>query len=550
MIFTSSVSDLQRALTASRISFQYVGLFSLFINLLMLVSPLYMLQLYDRVLLSRSEDTLLLLTLIVVFLFAVMGSLEFIRSRILIRIGSTLDTQLNERLFEAMLKQHLRDPKVNAAQPLSDLTQIRQFLTSNGPTAFFDSPWVPIYIGILFVFHPWLGWFSVMAVLMLLTLAIVNERHTSPLLGEANGAHRASTDQAMSTLRNTEVLQAMGMLNVVRGHWLKRHLNFLRLQSQASDRASIWMNLSKTLRILLQSLILGLGAWLVIQEVLSPGMMIAGSIMLGRALAPIDQMINGWKGFVGARGSYDRLHRLFMEEPETAKPMSLPAPKGAICFTGVSGGAPGSTMPILRNINLEFEAGHAVGIIGPSAAGKTSFARVLLGIWPLLGGSVRFDGAEIDQWDRNELGPYIGYLPQDIELFEGSVSENIARFGEVNAEQVVAAAQLADVHEMILHLPQGYDTPIGVGGIKLSGGQRQRLGLARALYGEPVLIVLDEPNANLDEQGERSLAKTVECLKSRRQNVMLNYSSAGTVSACGFGSSVASRASGPVWPER
>ncbi|SHE36967.1 ATP-binding cassette, subfamily C, EexD [Modicisalibacter ilicicola DSM 19980] len=514
MATRKEATDLQRALKACKGSFMTVGFFSMFINLLMLVPPLYMLQVYDRVITTRSEETLFMLTLVAVFLLIVMGGLELVRSRILIRVGNRLDTTINRRLYTAMFRRSVLVQGQQSAQPLSDLTNLRQFLTGNGLFAFFDAPWVPVYLAVLFLFHPWLGLFATAAGVILLALAVANEKATKTLLAEANSEQIQAQDLANSNLRNSEVLHAMGMLPGIMGRWAGRHHEFLAKQSQASDRASALTNASKVLRILFQSLILGLGAFLVLQGSMTPGMMIAGSILMGRALAPIDQMIGSWKGFVGSRSAYHRLNELLEQIPQDDRRMSLPAPRGDVAIESVAAAPPGVRMATLRGVNFNVSRGEHVGIIGPSAAGKTTLARVLLGVWPPQVGTVRLDGADITQWNRDELGPHIGYLPQDIELFDGTISENIARFGEVDAQKVVEAARKAGVHEMILQLPNGYDTHIRASSGALSGGQRQRVGLARALYGNPVLVVLDEPNSNLDDRGERALAAALRTLKA------------------------------------
>ncbi|MDF3918800.1 type I secretion system permease/ATPase [Salinicola salarius] len=514
MATQKEATDLQRALEACRGAFFSVGFFSLFINLLMLVPPLYMLQVYDRVITSRSEDTLFLLTLIVVFLFMVMGGLELVRSRLLVRVGNRLDKMVSQRLYSAMFRRSVLTQGKQTAQPLSDLTNLRQFLTGNGLFAFFDAPWAPIYLAVLYLFHPWLGLFATVAGSVLLVLAVANEKATRALLADANGDQIKAQDLANADLRNAEVLHAMGMLPGIMGRWAGRHHEFLAKQSRASDRASGLSNASKVLRLLFQSLILGLGALLVLEGEMTPGMMIAGSVLMGRALAPIDQMIGSWKGFVGSRGAYRRLNELLEQIPGEQRRMPLPAPRGDIAIEAVAAAPPGVRMATIRGIDFNAGKGEHIGIIGPSASGKSTLARVLLGVWPSQVGTVRLDGAEIVQWNRDELGPYIGYLPQDIELFDGTIGENIARFGEVDPEKVVAAARKAGVHEMILRLPDGYDTEISASSGALSGGQRQRVGLARALYGDPVLVVLDEPNSNLDDPGERALRDAIRQLKA------------------------------------
>ena len=392
-----------------------------------------------------------------------------------------------------------------SAQPLNDLTGLRQFLSGNGLFAFFDAPWLPIYIAVMFMFHPWFGWVATGSALLLLLLAFINERLTGPTLAQANKEHIGASLYTTKNLRNAEVIESMGMLETLMDRWWNRQKNVLLLQSRASDKGAMISTLSRSFRILVQSLILGLGAYLAVDHQVGAGLVFAGSVLLGRALAPIDLMIGSWKGFIAARSQYARLNAILAKQQAQPERMALPAPKGDVQAENLTVAAPGSTIPIIKNISFSVPAGCVVGIIGPSAAGKSTLARALLGIWAPLQGVVRLDGADISAWDKHDLGPYIGYLPQDIELFEGSVSDNIARFTRVDSEQVILAATTAGVHEMILLLPDGYDTVIGGDGVVLSGGQRQRIGLARALYGSPRLIILDEPNSNLDEVGDRAL---------------------------------------------
>lgn len=508
-------TDLQAALAACKGSFISVGFFSLFVNFLMLVPSFYMLQVYDRVIGSGSESTLVMLTLILILLLATMGALEWVRSRIMVRISTRLDTLLGGRLYDASFKQALYSGGMNAsAQPLNDMTGLRQFLTGNGLFAFFDAPWLPVYLAVMFMFHPWFGWFAVLCALVLIALAWANERLTNQSLKDANKENIAATAFTNKNLRNAEVVESMGMLPQLRRRWQEKNNRVLELQGVASDRAGSITAISKTTRMLVQSLILGLGAYLALEQEISPGLMIAGSILLGRALAPIDLMIGSWKGFSAARGQYERLNELLAKIAAEPDRMSLPAPQGELSAESLMVTPPGSQQPVIRGVSFRVAVGESVGIIGPSGAGKSTLARALLGIWPASHGKVRLDGADVFTWKRDELGPYIGYLPQDIELFEGSISENIARFGEVDPVAVVEAAKLAGVHELILRLPQGYDTVIGASGGGLSGGQRQRIGLARAVYGQPKLIVLDEPNSNLDDQGERALALAMQQLKA------------------------------------
>lgn len=515
-------TELEGALAVCKGSFLSVGFFSLFVNLLMLVPSFYMLQVYDRAVGSASVSTLLMLTLIMLLLMITMGGLEWVRSRIMVRISTRLDTLLSQRLFDASFKQALNTSGLNAtAQPLSDLNGLRQFLTGNGLFAFFDVPWIPIYLAVMFMFHPWYGWMGIVSAVLLGALAFANEKLTHAPLQAANREQMAATALTHKSLRNAEVVESMGMLASLRQHWSTRTHKILALQSLASDRAATMTSVSRTFRQIVQSLVLGLGAYLTINHEISSGLMIAGSILLGRALAPIDQLIGVWKGFLGARSQYARLHELLLKVAAEPERMPLPAPEGAIRVEGLSAGAPDARKPIIRGVNFQVSAGEVVGIIGPSGAGKSTLARALLGVWPSLAGTVRLDGADISQWRREELGQYIGYLPQDIELFEGSISQNISRFGTVNAPAVVAAARMAGVHELILQLPDGYDTLIGANGGGLSGGQRQRIGLARALYGEPRLVVLDEPNSNLDDAGEKMLAEALQKLRQSRATVFV-----------------------------
>ena len=519
---TQPRTELESALAACRERFLSIGFFSFFVNLLMLVPSFYMLQVYDRAVGSGSLSTLLMLTLIMLLLMVTLGGLEWVRSRIMVRISTRLDTLLNQRLFDASFRQALNSGGMNAsAQPLNDLSSLRQFLTGNGLFAFFDTPWIPIYLAVMFIFHPWYGWMGVISALLLGALAYLNEKLTQAPLQAANREQMAATTFTQKSLRNAEVVESMGMLADLRQRWSQRINKVLMLQSCASDRAGAIAAVSKTFRQIVQSLVLGLGAYLTIKHEISSGLMIAGSILLGRALAPIDQLIGIWKGFVGARAQYARLHELLQKVAAEPVRMSLPAPHGAITVESLSVSSPGNRTPLVRNLSFRVAAGEAVGIIGPSGAGKSTLARALLGIWPSLAGTVRLDGADISQWRRDELGRYIGYLPQDIELFEGSISENISRFGEVDAAAVVAAARMAGVHELILQLPQGYDTLIGANGGGLSGGQRQRIGLARALYRAPRLVVLDEPNSNLDDTGEQMLAEALRKLKQSGATVFV-----------------------------
>ena len=514
-------SDLQKALGLCRKSFATAGFFSLFINFLMLVPAIYMLQLYDRVLTSGSQSTLLMLTLIMLLLLITMGTLEWVRGQILIRVGVRLELLLNKRLFGLTFKQALFTNGRTGSQPLDDLTELRTFLTTNGLFAFFDAPWLPIYIAVMFMFHEWFGWMAVGTAIILGILAVVTEKLTNKDIANATSLAGAGKGLVNKNLRNAEVVESMGMLEGIQEGWQKGTNKVLQLQARASSNYSMVSSISKTIRVVAQSLVLGMGAYLAVMQEISPGLMIAGSILLGRALAPIDLMIGSWKGFVSARGVYSRLNKLLLEIPKEEEKMSLPAPDGQITVDNIMVAAPGQRKPILMGVNFSLEAGESLGIIGPSGSGKSVLARALLGIWPAISGKVRLDGVDIFSWDRRELGPHIGYLPQDIELFQGTVAENISRFSVLSSDKVVAAAKLADVHEMILKLPQGYDTVIDAVGGVLSGGERQRVGLARAVYGDPKLVLLDEPNSNLDELGEMALQNALDALKEKKTTVIV-----------------------------
>ena len=519
---TLNKSDLEEALKLCKGAFISAAGFSLVINILQLVPTIYMLQLYDRVVPTGNHSTLVMLTLIMMVLFVTMGTLEWVRSQILVRVSTRLETLLNERLFKVAYKQALYTGGQRASsQPLDDLTALRQFMPGNGLFAFFDAPWLPIYIALMFVFHSMYGWMAVFTAILLIIVAIVQEKATSKMLGEANNLAMAGRGLVNKNLRNAEVIESMGMLNNIQQRWLKGTNQVLVLQATASSRAGLISATSKLIRLSSQSLILAVGAYLVIENEITSGLMIGGSVLLGRALAPIDIVIGSWKGFISARGQYARLNELLRQIPADAERMSLPTPEGSFQFESAVVAPPGAKQAVLKGITLNIAKGDVVGVIGPSGAGKSTFARALLGIWPCNQGKIRLDGADVFTWNREELGPHIGYLPQDIELFEGTISENIARFGDMDPEKVVNAAKMADVHNLILHLPEGYDTMIGASGGNLSGGQRQRVGLARALYGEPRIVVLDEPNSNLDEVGEAALGNAIQRLKQKQTTIIV-----------------------------
>jgi ATP-binding cassette subfamily C protein EexD len=508
--------ELLDALKSIKHYFIYAGVFSAAVNLLMLVPVIYMLQVYDRVMSSGSLSTLTSLTLIMVVLLCAMGGFEWVRSMILISASNRIERDMRKRVSDATFRRALMTGgAASNSQPMQDLSSLRQFLTGNGLFAFFDAPWFPIYVGIMFLFHFWFGVAAIFSGIVMVAFAFATEAMTSKRLQEANSLSAQVSGQLNGSLRNSEVVEAMGMADDLRARQETRSDEVLKLQTEASRRAGILANVSKTFRMIMQSLLLGLGALLALQQEISPGMVIAGSLLLGRALAPIDMLVGNWKGFSVARAQYARLGQLLEQIPANPETMSLPAPKGQLSAEHVAVVPPGSTKPVVHGVNFQLEAGETVGIVGPSASGKSCLARALLGIWPAYSGAVRLDGANIFTWKRSELGPYIGYLPQDIELFDGSIAENISRFGELDSVKVVEAAQTAGVHEMILRFPDGYNTIIGGAGGTLSGGQRQRLGLARAVYNNPRLIVLDEPNSNLDDQGEKELVESLKRIKAQ-----------------------------------
>jgi ATP-binding cassette subfamily C exporter for protease/lipase len=514
-------SEIKQVLLGFKKTLLTVGAFSAITNLLMLAPSLYMLQVYDRVLTSRNETTLWMLTIMMLGACLLISALELVRTFILVRVGAHFDMQLNQRIYSAAFQQNLKQSGTSAGQALQDLTNLRQFMTGSALFAFLDAPWFPIYLAVIFVFKPVLGVFALAGTLVLLALAYINERITHAPLAQANAMAIAASNLATNNLRNAEVIESMGMLPNLMKRWFGFHGKFLQVQAEASEKAGVVNAITKFVQVSLQSLVLGLGALLVLENEISGGMMIAASILVGRTLAPVQQVIGVWKSWSGTRSAWERLNKLLEANPARESGMSLPRPLGAVSVEGVTAMPPGTQTPVLRGLSFAIAPGDVLGIIGPSGSGKSTLARLLVGVWPAAAGKVRLDGADIYQWNKEELGPNLGYLPQSIELFGGTVSENIARFGEIDPEQVVQAAKNAGVHDMILHLPNGYDTVLGDGGAGLSGGQKQRLGLARAMYGDPSLIVLDEPNSNLDDVGEIALAQAVRELRARGKTVVL-----------------------------
>ena len=514
-------SELTATLWTFRHEFLIVAFFSMVANLLMLTPTLYMLQVYDRVMASQSEVTLIAMSLLTLALFAVMAFAEWMRTRVLVSAGVRLDERLGTQVFNASFEAHLSQSGSSPTRSFGDLLQVRQFLTGNGVFAFLDAPWCPIYMVVLYLMHPWLGFLGLIFGLIQAALAWFGHRHTLAPSEAAVAANSEATVFMQSKLRNSEVIESMGMLENLRRRWALRHAASQEQGSAAhaiTHRVIAW---SKFVRYTQQSLALGAGALLVINGEITPGAMIASNVLMTRALAPIDQIVSGWRGFIGAWAAFGRLEKLLLSFPTRDAVQSRAAPAGHVSLRGVAATAPGRAKPILQDINLSLPQGTVLVVLGASGSGKSTLARVMMGVWPDVSGDVLLDGVAVNAWDRIELGPHVGYLPQDIELFEGTLAENIARFGKLDSDQVIEAAQCAGLHDMILRFPKGYDTPIGEAGGLLSGGQRQRIGLARAVYGNPALIVLDEPNANLDETGEAALVKTVQRMKAKGKTVVL-----------------------------
>jgi len=515
-------TELGAALKRSRRAFIGVGVFSAVINLLMLTGPLYMLQVYDRVLLSRSMSTLVALSILMAGLYAFMGVLELIRSRVLVRIGNRIEEDLGKRTFDIWIKQGQYGKGQLNARPLDDLTTVKTFLSGPAPGALFDIPWAPIFIAVVWMLHWTLGLAALVGAVIIFIVAALNEFTTRKTLLESRKKLMQSRFIAESSYNQSESVTAMGMGQNILERWKAAKSEGAKLHMSGSDRAGGYSATTKAFRMFLQSSILGLGCALAVVQIITPGAMIAGSIIMGRALAPIQMAIGQWKGFINARAAYDRLNSFFDALPEKTEPLQLPEPKGHIAVSAVTAAPPNAQTAVLHNVSFDIKPGQGLGVIGPSASGKSTLAKLLVGVWMPQRGAVRLDGATFDQWNRDILGPHIGYLPQDVALFDGTIKDNISRFDpQATDEAIVEAAKNANVHEMILQMPNGYDTLIGAGNLILSGGQIQRVALARALYGDPKLLVLDEPNANLDADGDKALTHAIAGSRKRGNTVIV-----------------------------
>ncbi|WP_088285370.1 type I secretion system permease/ATPase [Ideonella sp. A 288] len=514
-------SELGRVLWTFRREFAWVCVFSMFVNLLQLTPTLYMLQVFDRVMLSGNTLTLLALTGLMVFFYLVQGFAEWVRSRLLVRSGGRFDEALNRPVFSATYLAQLSATRRNSQQPLTDLNFLRTFLTGNGVFAVVDTPWTVVYIAALFLMHPWLGWASIVFSVVQGAMALGAHRYTSRRLKATQELALESGQYLQAKLRNAETVEAMGMQGNLRYQWLALHDKQMASHAQAQEATRRIQALAKWVQYTQQGMMLALGALLAIDGKISAGAMVASNALMGNALRPIGIIVQIWSQFVEARQAFGRLDTLLQSQPAPDAALRSGTVHGQVSLRGLVATAPGRASPILQGLDADFKAGEVVAIMGPSGAGKSTLARCLLGIWPDTEGQVLIDGHPVQSWSREALGPYLGYLPQDIELFDGTIAENIARFSAADPEQIIEAATRTGIHDMILRLPKGYDTPIGEAGSLLSGGQRQRIGLARAIVGAPTIVVLDEPNANLDDAGEAALARTVRELKTRGATVFM-----------------------------
>ena len=512
---TKPPSELREAITGLQPFFKQAAWFSFFSSLLILMPSIYMLEVYERVVNSRSHTTLAMLTVLVIASFILMEVLEWVRSEVMHNAAMALDRRLSKRICLAIFEANLKKMAGGSIQPMNDFRTLRDFLCAPVLTALMEAPVSLIFLVLIFAISPVLGWSAVVAAIVQTFVGWLNERSTQPPLLAANRSAIAAQQYVDGSLRNAQVIESMGMLRNIHRRWMEKQRDFLQLQALASGNAGFYQAISKFLQNTVSSMLLGLGAWLLLRNELNGGAayMIVGSILGGRVLAPLVQIVAQWQTVVNARDGYNRLETLLAMLPVKPESMSLPAPRGQVLVENVLAGAPGVQAPILKGVGFALNPGDVLAVVGPSASGKTTLARLLVGLWPAMNGKVRLDGADVYTWDKLELGPHLGYLPQNVELFEGTVAENIARFGEVDVGKVEAAARAVGLHEFILELPEGYDCPVGPDGNMLSGGQRQRVALARAIYGGPAFVVLDEPNSSLDEVGDAALAAAIVKLK-------------------------------------
>lgn len=515
-------ADFQSARKRLAVWLTWVLGFSFFLNLLTFVGPLYMLQVYERVLTSRSLETLFALTLIAVFLLMAYAALEVVRFRILVRAGLEFDATLAEPLFNRVMRLRLAEPESNPEPLMRDLERVRDFLSGPGLLALLDAPWIPIFLLACFLFHPWLGVVALVGTLAIFILAILNEMVTRKPIAEAHGSARQASDLAVSALVHAELLQSLGMERAMRTRWSEARRALLRGQSLANDRSGTVLALSRFLRMALQIAMLGVGALLVLDQQITPGIMIVASIMMGRALAPVEQAVGQWSVFTRARQSYQRLGALFLRLPEQSARTALPKPKGRLEVSQLSARVPGSAALALRNVSATLAPGDCLAVLGASGSGKTTLLRHLAGTVPPAAGAIRLDGTELSHWPPDQLGALLGYMPQVSTLFPGTVAQNIARFHPAATDKdVISAAYLSGAYDMIKSLPNGFETEVGPGGDRLSGGQRQRVALARAVFGVPRLLILDEPNSNLDSSGEEALIRCILALRQMQSSVVL-----------------------------
>ena len=516
-------SELAQALAACRGAFYGTAVISGMSNILMLTGAMFMLEIYDRVLPSRSMPTLVGLLVLAATLFTAVGVLDAIRGRILVRIGGSLDEALSGRVYDTLMRLPLRaGARGDGTQPLRDLDAVRSYLSGLGPVALFDLPWIPLYLAICFAFHPLIGLTALAGAIILIALTLLTEILMRAPTRAATEAAVVRSGLAEASRRNAEAVVAMGMAGRIAARWNEANRQYMRSQQEASDLGGGLSATSKVLRMMLQSGVLAVGAYLVINQEASAGIIIAGSILSARALAPVDLAIANWKGFVAARQSWHRLNRLLLASPAQSAPMQLQAPAHRLTVESASGAPPGVAKIVVQDVAFELEAGQGLGVIGPSGSGKSSLVRLLVGVWQPVRGNIRLDGAALDQWSQDALGRHIGYLPQDVELLAGTVAENISRFEpEADTAAVIAAAKIVGVHDLIVRLPSGYDTPIGEQGSALSAGQAQRVALARAFYRDPFLVVLDEPNSNLDSEGEEALTRAILSVRERKGIVVV-----------------------------